>query len=112
MRYREAGSALGVDHNALRYAALTGRVALHWDGANPPDIWIVDPPDIEPLDARTELLRRYLHVFGTGSVESFRRWAGIGVAEAKESFASISASTARARRSLSRTLVSACRMKT
>lgn len=86
MAYREAGSALGVDHNALRYAALTGRVALHWDGANPPVIWIVDPPGLEPLDARTELLRRYLHVFGTGSVASFRRWAGIGVAETKESF--------------------------
>lgn len=90
MMYREAGAALGVDHNALRYAAQTGRVALHWDGANPPIIWMVPRPDLDPLDARTELLRRYLHVFGTASVDSFRRWAGIGAGEAKESFAELS----------------------
>lgn len=86
MMYRDAGAALGVDHNALRYAAQTGRVALHWDGANPPFIWMLQRPDMDPVDARTELLRRYVHVFGTAKVDGFRRWAGIGRTEAKESF--------------------------
>ena len=33
MTYGEAGRALGVHPNALRYAAPTGRVLIRWDGA-------------------------------------------------------------------------------
>ena len=34
-------------------------------------------PDVDPHDARLELARRYLHIFGPGTPESFAEWAGI-----------------------------------
>jgi hypothetical protein len=77
MTYGEVGRALGVHHNQLRYAAPTGRVLMRWDGARQPVIWTVPPPDIDPFDARLELARRYLHVLGPATPESFAAWAGI-----------------------------------
>ncbi len=35
------------------------------------------PPDMNPRDARLELARRYLHVFGPSATNAFSRWAGI-----------------------------------
>lgn len=78
MTYAEAGRALGVHPNQLRYAAPTGTVIIRWDGARRPEIWTVPRPDVDPHEARLELARRYLHVFGPATPESFRRWAGIG----------------------------------
>jgi Winged helix DNA-binding domain len=66
-----------VHPNALRYAAPTGRVLIRWDGARAPVVWTVPAPDVDPIDARLELARRYLHVFGPGTAKSFARWAGI-----------------------------------
>ena len=43
MTYGEAGRALGVSPNSLRYAAPTGRVLMRWDGARQPTIWTVPP---------------------------------------------------------------------
>lgn len=77
MTYSRAGRALGESPNRLRYAALTGTVLLRWDGARQPVIWTVPPPEIEPGEARLELARRYLRVFGPGTAEGFARWAGI-----------------------------------
>jgi hypothetical protein len=77
MPYGEAGRALGVNPNSLRYAAQTGTVLIRWDGARQPTIWTVPPPEIDPRDARLELARRYLHVFGPTTPEAFARWAGI-----------------------------------
>jgi hypothetical protein len=79
MSYAEAGRALGVHHNnSLRYAAPTGTVLLQWDGARRPTIWTVPRPEVDPRDARLELARRYLHVYGPATPEAFGRWAGIG----------------------------------
>ncbi|HUG05657.1 MAG TPA: crosslink repair DNA glycosylase YcaQ family protein [Candidatus Limnocylindria bacterium] len=78
MTYGEAGRALGVHPNALRYAAPTGTVVIRWDGARLPTVWTVPPPEIDPRDARLELARRYLHVFGPVTPEAFAQWAGIG----------------------------------
>jgi hypothetical protein len=78
MRYDEAGIALGVHPNSLRYAAATGTVLIRWEGARLPTVWTVPPPDVDPMDARLELARRYLHVFGPGTPQAFVRWAGIG----------------------------------
>lgn len=78
MSYAEAGRALGVNPNQLRYAAPTGTVVMRWEGARRPEIWTVPAPDVDPQEARLELARRYLHVFGPTTPESFRRWAGIG----------------------------------
>ena len=59
--------------NRLRYAAPTGRVLIRWDGARRPTIWTVPPPAVDPGDARLELARRYLHVFGPTTADGVRR---------------------------------------
>ena len=66
-----------------RYAATTGSVLIRWDGARAPDVWTVPRPAIEPLDARRELARRYVHVFGPGTSVSFAKWAGVTAKEAR-----------------------------
>jgi hypothetical protein len=77
MTYGEAGRALGEPANRLRYAAPTGTVVMRWDGARQPTVWTVPPPGVDPHHARLELARRYLHIFGPTTAESFARWAGI-----------------------------------
>jgi hypothetical protein len=76
--YGEAGEGMGIPANRLRYAAVTGRILMRWDGARQPTIWMVPPPDSDPAEARLELARRYLHVFGPASSTSFAQWAGTG----------------------------------
>ena len=71
------GHALGMG-NGIRYAAPTGTILIRWEGARAPTIWTVPAPDVDPHDARLELARRYLHVFGPTTSESFAKWAGIG----------------------------------
>jgi hypothetical protein len=78
MTSTEAGRALGVHYNALRYAAATGTVLIRWDGARQPTLWTVPPPAVEPWDARLELARRYLRIYGPATPEAFASWAGIG----------------------------------
>jgi hypothetical protein len=82
MRYDDAGQALGVHGNMLRYAALTGTLAIRWEGARRPTVWTVPPPRISPLEASLELARRYLHVFGPGTPAGFAKWASIGARKA------------------------------
>jgi hypothetical protein len=82
---REAGAAMGLG-NELRYAAATGRVLIRWEGARAPTVWTVPRPDVDPLDARRELARRYLRVFGPTTAEAFARWAGIGRPQARATF--------------------------
>lgn len=77
MTYRAAGEGLGVNPNSLRYAATTGRVMLRWEGSGQPVVWTVDPPDVDEQEARLDLVRRYLHVFGPGTVAGFSQWAGV-----------------------------------
>jgi hypothetical protein len=86
MTYGQAGRALGVPPNSLRYAATTGTVVMRWEGARQPVIWIVPPPDIDARDARLELTRRYLHVYGPTTPEAFSEWAGIGPRQGKDAF--------------------------
>jgi len=77
MPYAEAGHGLGVSPNSLRYGAPTGRILIRWEGARQPTVWTVPAPDVDPNEARLELARRYLHVFGPGTTEAFSNWAGI-----------------------------------
>jgi hypothetical protein len=86
MGHGEAGQALGVNSNLFRYAAPTGTVLIRWEGARQPTIWTVPRPEVDPLAARRELARRYLHVFGPTRPASFATWAGIGPAEAAVAF--------------------------
>jgi hypothetical protein len=92
MTYGDAGHAMGRDPNSLRYAAPTGTVRMRWDGARQPTIWTVPPPDIDPAEARLELARRYLHVFGPASPAAFARWAGIKPAPGEAAFGELEGS--------------------
>jgi len=92
MTYGQASAALGVQHNSLRYAAATGTVLIRWDGARQAEIWTVPPPDVDPHDARLELARRYLHIYGPATPEAFGRWAGIGARYAVAAFGALGAS--------------------
>ncbi len=77
--YGEVGRAMGLrDPYMLRYAAATGTVLLRWDGARQPAIWSVPAPQMDPRDARLELARRYLHIYGPATAAAFGWWSGIG----------------------------------
>jgi hypothetical protein len=86
MTYGQAGHALGVHPNMLRYAAATGTVLIRWEGARLPAIWTVPAPQLSAGEARLELARRYLHVYGPATPEAYRRWAGISVRSAASAF--------------------------
>jgi hypothetical protein len=92
MTYAEAGLEIGVHPNALRYAAATGTVLIRWDGARSSMVWTVPPPKADPRDARLELARRYLHVYGPATPESFGRWAGLSVRHAAAAFQALGGS--------------------
>ena len=86
MRDRDVGTALGGVGPSLRYATLTGRLAIRWEGARAPHVWIVPPPKIPVHKARCELARRYLHVYGPSTAAAFAKWAGVGAKEAAQTF--------------------------
>lgn len=86
LRVDEAGRGLGIHPNSLRYAAMTGTVLIRWEGARQPTVWTVPRPEIEPLDARIELARRYLRTLGPGTPASFADWAGVGTGAALAAF--------------------------
>lgn len=90
--YGEAGRALGVHPNSLRYASLTGTVLIRWDGAAQPAVWTVPPPAIDPAQARLELARRYLHASGPTTPDAFADWAGIPRARGRDAFDALSES--------------------
>ncbi|MBI3749711.1 MAG: winged helix DNA-binding domain-containing protein [Chloroflexi bacterium] len=90
LRHDEAGVGAGVRHaNALRYGAPTGRILIRWDGARQPTIWTMPPPSVDVDDARRELARRYLHVFGPATADGFAAWAGVSRALARDMFAAL-----------------------
>jgi DNA glycosylase AlkZ-like len=89
MTYGEAGRKLGEPANRLRYAATTGTIVMRWDGARQPEVWTVPPPELDPRDARLELARRYLHVFGPTGPGAFAGWAGISPRESVAAFDSL-----------------------
>jgi hypothetical protein len=92
MTYGEAGHALGVNPNSLRYGATTGTVLIRWDGARRPTVWTVPRPEVDPAVARLELARRYLHVFGPAASAGFASWAGIKPVRAHAAFEALNRS--------------------
>jgi len=86
MRDRDLGMG-----NGVRYATLTGRIAIRWEGARAPHVWIVPPPKITVQKARAELARRYLHIYGPSTAAAFSKWAGIGLKEATQTFGDLAA---------------------
>jgi hypothetical protein len=97
MTYGEAGRGIGVHPNSLRYAAQTGTVLIRWDGARLPTVWTVPPPDMDAREARLELARRYLHLFGPATPAGFARWAGIASRDAAAAFDALERSLSPAR---------------
>ncbi len=93
-----AAREMGARHpNELRYAAPTGTVLIRWDGARQPDIWNVPAPEMDPHEARLELARRYLQVFGPATPEAFARWAGIGLFSGIDAFETLGKSLTQVR---------------
>lgn len=86
---RVAGAALGIHHNAIRYAAPTGTVRIRWDGARQPAAWSVKAPVADDHQMRCELARRHLHVAGPSTPASYSRWAGLRSGVAATVFADL-----------------------
>jgi len=82
----EVWRAVRGNHTRLRYVAATGTVMIDWDGARQPSVWSVPPPAMEAAEARLELARRYLHVFGPTTPSSFAEWAGVTAQAARSTF--------------------------
>jgi hypothetical protein len=97
MDCRDAARMVGMHPNTLRYAAPTGRFLIYWDGARQPQIWSVPAPDVHPADARLELARRHLHLFGPATADSFASWAGVRPRAAAGTFEALAAELVPAR---------------
>jgi len=97
MTYGQAGHAMGVSPNSLRYAAPTGTVLIRWEGARQPTIWTIPAPTMTASEARLELARRYLHAFGVGTSSSYAQWAGIKPRRARAAFDALETSLIPAR---------------
>jgi DNA glycosylase AlkZ-like len=89
---REAAEALGVNHNSFRYAGPTGTVLIRWEGARAPVVWTVPPPQVDAHEARLELARRHLHIFGPTTPAAFAEWAGISPAAGRAAFEALGGS--------------------
>ena len=89
--HHDLGEGLGVNPNSLKYATTTGTILIRWEGARQPTVWTVPRPKIEPFEARVELARRYLHVFGPTTSAAFAQWAGIGAAQGQAAFDALAA---------------------
>jgi Winged helix DNA-binding domain len=89
--YGPVGRGLGIHPNALRYAAPTGTVLIRWDGARAPTVRTAPAPPVDPFEARLELARRFLHVFGPAAADGFAGWAGIKPAEGRAAFDALEA---------------------
>jgi hypothetical protein len=85
VRDREVAERLGVG-NAIRYATTTGTILIRWKGATAPTVRQVSPPSVDPFEARLELARRYLHVFGPATADAFAEWAGVGSRGGRSAF--------------------------
>ncbi len=93
-----AAHAMGAKYpNELRYAATTGTVLIRWDGSRQPEIWNVTAPEMDRHEARLELARRYLHIFGPTTPKSFAIWAGIGPRSGIDAFEALGKSLTQVR---------------
>lgn len=84
----EVAGALGVG-NAIRYATTTGTLLIRWQGARAPILRSVEAPAVGPAEARRELARRFLHVYGPTDADAFGEWAGIAARTARAVFAEL-----------------------
>ena len=85
MRDRDLMAGIGIG-NGIRYAGPTGRFLIRWEGARAPTVWEVPAPAVAPGDARLDLARRYIHVFGPTDPTQFAHWAGISDSSSRTAF--------------------------
>jgi hypothetical protein len=73
---------------AVRQSAPSGRIHIRWDASN---IWLipVDRPELDVEDARRELARRFIHLFGPTTRAALARWTGVKPGEAGETWRSM-----------------------
>jgi hypothetical protein len=87
MRVDDAADGIGAGNpNSLRYASLTGRILIRWEGAREPHIRIAPPPGTEAMDALVDLVRRYLHWYGPSTADALARWGGVDASAAASAF--------------------------
>lgn len=85
--HHDVGERMGLhDANQLRYGTATGEIAIRWEGARQPTIWMLPPPEETPEEARADMARRYLHVFGPTTATRFADWAGISTRAGEGAF--------------------------
>jgi hypothetical protein len=84
--FADVARAIGADPNGLRYATTTGTILLNWDGGRRPTIRVVPKPEVDPAEVGLELARRFLHIYGPSTAESFGGWAGIRPTSAASTF--------------------------
>lgn len=95
LRHEDAARGLRLPHhNFLRYGAPSGRILIRWDGARQPTVWTLPAPKLDPLNARLELARRYLHIFGPATASSFAGWAGVSPMTGQRTFEGLTRSLA------------------
>jgi hypothetical protein len=93
----QAGRALGIHPNAIRYGAPTGTILIRWDGARATTVRTVPAPEVDPFEARLELARRYLHVSGPATAGALAQWAGITLPMSQAAFEALRPSLAAVR---------------
>lgn len=93
MSYADAGTAMGIGPNMLRYGTTTGTIVIRWEGSGRPTVTCVDAPEVDEEEARLELARRFLHVFAAATVDDFSQWAGVRLGEARTTFDALSHET-------------------
>lgn len=70
---------------------------IRWEGARRPTVWTVPAPAVDPRDARLELARRYLHIYGPATPHAFGWWSGIGTRHSIAAFEALNKSLTRVR---------------
>ena len=76
----------GWNRNSLRYATLTGRLAIRWEGARAPHVWIVPPPKITGRKRAPSSRAATSTSTARSTAAAFAKWAGIGAEEATQTF--------------------------
>jgi hypothetical protein len=90
-KFDEAASFVIGDRNRLRYASTTGMLAIRWGGARQPDVWLMARPRISPADARREIARRHLHIYGPTTSTGFAAWLGVDPAQGRATYQELAA---------------------
>jgi hypothetical protein len=91
VKHDEAAAFVSGDSNRIKYATATGTLAIRWEGARQADVWLMPRPKVSAPEARREVARRHLHVFGPTTATGFARWLGVDPAQGRATYAELAA---------------------